>query len=1086
MIEARARTGAFVLVLWAVPAAAAAQAATLAVVRGEVRDSSRQAVGGAVVTLRDTADEALATTQTDGGGRFVLLDLAPGGPYMLEVEHPTRSATARRTLHLAAGETRRVSILLGSGPIRLPGIRVVTGAELTFSGRPTGAATVVEEREIRSLPSIDRDIVAFTALSPMASIDEGAISVAGQNTRFNALRIDGALFQDVFGLSPTGVPGGQANARPLPIDAVRRYSVLVAPYDVRQSGFTGALLEATTRSAGEQWEGAVFAYYRDAAFSGTSAEPDLLGGRDRGPSPDFRTRAAGFRLGGPIGAVRVLAAGEVERRQRPLPGLHVGQAHPLRVRLLPDTLARLVQILEDRYGFGAGHASSYGLENPLGNLFLRLDVPLSQRHELSAQYTMISASEDVGARHLGFGPYELSSAGTTLESRTHAVAARHAIRLGDRTSNHLLLSLRRTDDATVSASPLPLVQVQLEAMSDGHILRRPVQAGGNTLAHDNALEQTVLQVSNNLSHVAGDHLLTVGAEGRWLGIRRRYLPSSRGIWRFDSLDALERNDPASFERLLLDAGASPSVELSVLQIAAFLQDEWVVSPTLSLTLGLRFDLPLEMGRPLHNAELERLTGIATDRKAASGLMLSPRAGFNWSPAIERRIEIRGGVGLFSGRPPMAWIADAYANTGLRTALLICEGDAAPILQPDAPPATCADGTGSTRRDVTFFDDDFRYPQDLRASLGVDWELPWGLAATVETVFTRALHQVAIEDINLPAGVAGPLPTEEGYPKALGDRPVFGTPRLIPDQFGPLFPDRRWPEYGSVLRIGDRSGNAAVAIAADLQRRLATRFDFRLAYSYTRSVDTRSLMFLDAALNYGLTPIRGDPGRPERRHSAFGRPHRVLGSVRARLAEWGDGLDATLLYIGQSGLPYSYVYETDMNGDGFPGPGARAEAYNDLFNVPALPHELPTAIVSSNMIFQLAALDPCLQAASGGIIARNTCRTPWSNRLDLRLSQAVDLPFGRVRFTGDLMNALNLLNAGWGLVHVVPPVVPILRIDRRQGCPGRECHIGNELVGSYTGPSRRDPETGLGVADLPYTLSLPDSRWRAQIGLRLEF
>lgn len=1074
-----------VLLASALAAPAGAQVSASAVIRGEVRDSAGAPVPGAEVSLRaEGAGGALVRRGvTDSAGRFVLVGLPAGGPYELTVQGLGLSPSSLSSLHLAAGESRRVDVRLTARPVALPGITAAVAGDMIFSGTRTGAATVLEERALESAPLVDRNITALSVLSPLVAVQGDALSVAGQNARFNALRVDGALSGDAFGLSPNGVPGGHANAKPLPLDAVRQYAVLVAPYDVRHSGFTGGLLSVATRQGGESWTGSGFVYYRDAAFGPPDAGSELIGADDRGTEADLRTELAGLTTGGPLGRARVFVAAELERRRRPLPGMHIGAADPRLLRVDADSVAAMATILEERYGLDAGSTGAYPLENPLANLFARVDVPVAGDHDLTTRYNFISAEDDLPVRHLGFDAYQLGSLASRVESHTHALTARLASRFGERTENEVLVNVQRTADATVAATEAPLVEVRLRAAGDGGTFAREVQAGGDPLANRSRLDQAVVQVADNLSHTAGDHLLTVGADGTYFGMRRKWLPASRGIWRFDGVGALAANAPSSFERLVLTEGADPDVEVSLLQLAGYLQDEWRVSGTLTLTLGLRLDLPLALSRPGYNRDAALVTGIVTDRPPAGAPLFSPRVGFNWSPRWTPRTQLRGGAGVFTGLPPLAWIVDAYANTGLRTAFLRCEGAAAPALDVAAAPTTCADGAEPGNPELVFFADDFRFPQDLRVSVGVDRALPWGLVATVEALYTRALHQVAIEDLNL-----GPTVDDSvaGIPEALGNRPLFGLPRLIPDRFGIMEPGLRWGAYGRVLRIGNRSRNAALAVAVELQRRFTDRLDLRLAYTHNRGVDTRSLLHPDAALNYGMTAIRADPARPEVAPTAFDRPHRVVGSVRARLAGWGEGLDAMAVYVGQSGLPYSYVFESDMNGDGFPGPGVAQSAYNDLFYMPASPAEVPAAIVSTSMIFQLAALEGCLGEAQGRIVARNACRTPWSNRLDLRLSQELRTPLGEVRLTADLMNALNLLSDEWGLVHTVPPVVPIFRIERRAGCPGLGCALGNPVIGAYTGPRRLDSATGLAVAARPYVRALPDSHWRAQLGVRISF
>lgn len=1070
--------------LLSVPGVAYAQAGA-AVLRGEVRDSAGAGIGGADVVLRDSVGELVAATVADGQGRYVLVGLPAGGPYTLVAEQIGYAAGERDRIRLAAGESRRLDLLLGRRALALPGL-VVSAPDLVFSGTRTGAATIVEERAIAATPTVERSITALAELSPLVSVTGDRVSVAGQNSRFNSLRVDGALSQDLFGLSPSGVPGGQANARALPLAAVRQYSVVVAPYDVRQSGFTGALMNATTRSGGDRWEGSAFGYYRGDAFSRPADDSDVLRAYGRGTAEEFSTTAAGFTLGGPVGAVRLFMAGELERRSRPMPGFHMGTADPYRVGLVPDSVDRLVALLEDR-GLTPGSAEPYSLDNPLGNLFARIDAPLGAGHDVSIRYNLISAERDVAPNRLGFDLYGLTSAGTRIESRTHGVVGRVTSRLAERTTSELSLNVQRTDDANRGGDQ-PTVEVMVRGVVDDTVpLGRRVRAGGDPLAHADELEQTLVQVTEHVSHAVGDHLFSVGLEGAWFGTRRRYLPASRGVWRYGSLAALAADEPEAYERLVLDDGVDPDVAFSLLQLAGFVQDEWSLGDALSLTFGLRVDWPLMLSRPGYNRAAETVTGQVTDRLPSGNPLVAPRLGLNWSPDTERRTQLRGGVGIFTGTPPLAWLADAYANTGLRTGLLRCTGAVTPALDPGGPPATCADSAGPARRDLVVFDEAFRYPQDVRASIAIDRELPWGFVGTVEALYTRALYQVTIQDLNLPVNLDPPPGSDDGFGFTIGNRPVFGAPVLVPGRFGPLEAGRRWDEYGRVLRVGNRSRNAALAVAAELQRRFSDRLDLRLAYSYTRAVDVRSLLYQDAALNYGLTPVRVDPARPEVAVSAFGRTHRVAASLWTRLADWGGGLDVSIRYIGQSGTPYSYVYGSDMNGDGYPGPGAIERAYNDLLFVPAGLSDLGgEGFVSRSLLFQLAGLEPCLDEHAGAIVSRNSCRTPWSDRVDVGLTQSIGLPFGAVRLRADLMNALNLINQEWGLVWTAPPVVPVYEVDNRQGCPGMFCGTGNPLIGRYTGPRRLDEATGFPRAELPHVLSLPESQWRAQLGVEILF
>ncbi|HYR10758.1 MAG TPA: hypothetical protein VEQ60_23470, partial [Longimicrobium sp.] len=469
------------------------------------------------------------------------------------------------------------------------------------------------------------------------------------------------------------------------------------------------------------------------------------------------------------------------------------------------------------------------------------------------------------------------------------------------------------------------------------------------------------------------------------------------------------------------------------------------------------------------------------------LLWSPRVGFNWQSQHRYMTQFRGGFGMFTGRMPYVWLANAYANTGLRSVLLTCEGPNAPALDPDAPsPTTCRNGEGvetAGTRNVVAFDPSFRYPREIKASMALDQRLPYGLTASAEVLVVQTQAQVTVQDYNLDSGAAD----DEGYYPGFGTRRVYGD-AIAPNGYRQR---RKLEDYAHVLVMGnEKTSGFAHSVTLGLEKEFNVGFTVGGSYSFNHSDDVQSLRAGDALINYGTSPAGLDPNDPSRGPSAFERPWKTILYARGSTpARWG-GTQLSVIYVGQAGASYSYVYADDINGDGFPGVGIPLDAGNDLLFIPELPSDLPASIATTQFLFQLAELDPCLRNSRGLITERNSCRGPASHRLDLKAVQPIQLGRGRVELSGSLINVLNLLNSDWGQVVEVAPLVPVLGLDNRRakllpGPPVVSDPRSAALV-RYVGPVERDPETGKLRATLPGIVSVPESQWQAQIGLQISF
>jgi len=977
--------------------AVSAQSTSTAGLRGRILDTEGAPVEAALVTLTHTGTGATSTVLSVADGRYTLRGQRPGGPYRITVTHIGFQDFTREDIVLLLGRFADLDITLVSEAIDLEELVVEVEQDLVFNPGRIGIATLVTSETLSELPTLTRNFVDFAALSPLSRVSEEGVSVAGGNYRFNTLNVDGALNQDVFGLSTNAVAGGRAGARVIPLEAVEQFQLEVAPFDIRQSGFTGGALNAVTKSGTNEFETSAFGFFRGSGLVGELVVDDIS------TVPELSTSRAGFTAGGPIRRNRAhfFVAGEWERVTEPPTGFHVGESDPFRLSLLPDSVAWMRSLLED-YGVDPGTASSFGLENRLANLFARIDWEMGERHDAMFRYSFSAANDDPDPNRLPGEAYELSSNGTRIRSRSHSAVFQLVSSLGNRLSNELSANVQFLRDDETPMSIFPEVEVRVEGEAEGFHLRRDVRAGARFFAQNNGLDQRIIQLSNNLSHDVGNHQLLFGASGTWFSFDRRFVPGQLGSYAFNSLEEFALNRPVRYEVTIPQTDQGELQSFQVSELAFYAQDEWEAHERLTLRAGLRMDVPAFAGRPEPNPELHRELAIHHWELPDAGMTWSARAGLNWRPFDGTQIRI--GTGLFTGRPAFAWLANAFQNNGLALTTLVCRDDRAPAFDPSR---------GFGTRDV------------------------WGS-----------------------------VPVHNYEQLWLGGR--------LHDRFGPI------------LRVGNRDGNLAYAATIELRKDFGSALELRAGYSLTRSADLQDLLTIDVTSNYGTTPINFNPNEPVPQRSRFDRPHKVVASAQTRIMPRFGGTGISILYVGQSGAPYSYVYDGDVNGDGFPGPRASGLA-NDLIYIPGLALHLPASLVTQGLWEGLFEEEECLREQAWRILARNTCEAPWSHRLDLRLLQTIETRGWSADITLDMINVLNLMNSSWGLVHVAQPVVRLFQVGRypKDRRPGREQPDPDpDLYIWYTGATARDRETGRPRGTLPLAPEVPTSQWRAQLGLRV--
>jgi hypothetical protein len=981
-------------------------------------------------------------------------------------------------IQLQVGQTYTLDVVLQERAVDVEGISVSVKRSELFNASRIGPATLLSQTALESMPVMSRNIMDLAALSPLVRTTEGGgFSVAGQNDRYNTILVDGLLNKDAFGLTAQGVPGGQAGAKLLPLDAVSQYEILVAPYDTRLSGFAGGVMNAVTRTGTNDWSLRAFAAGRDAGLMGDLTLPS-------GPAKASGIQRALFALsaGGPIvrDKAHVFLSTEMERRHQPPSGYNLGRDPPALVGITTTTMEVFQEQFEGDHGIETGEAGLYTLEQSLANIFARVDWHLEGGSRITARNVFAYAANDESPNRSPFEPYGLASNGVFRASNSNTTSVQLFTDLGNRGGNELDLTIQRTTDRTDPASDWPQVEAVLRSPDEAFTATRAIRAGAQFYAQENDLAQTSIRLANTLTLARGRSTWTFGALGTWYDIRQSYLPGSRGDWTFASWTDVLDNAPQRFQQTVLLEGEGTEVSFDVMELGAFVQNrvEW---GGLTLRLGLRADVPVVLDHPAENPRILGFFERSTSYVPQGRVLLSPRLGFNWQRSEGLRTQLRGGAGLFTGQLPHVWLANAFHNNGLRSVVRSCfgrrtddpaTGNTVPAFDPNQPHPTCLLSPPRESRVAVLFNEGFSYPQYAKISAAVDQEITSSVSASAGVVFSHSINQVLLRELNIhPQDKAlGPL---RGYGGTA--RMHFGTPTDA--GFAPI---RLLPGYDQVLLATNGGGDRSYSVTAEIRGALTDRMAFQAGYAYARSYDRQSLASVDLIANYGLTPTHGDPNDPPLTASNFDRPHKIVLAMYGAPLPGLENTELSMLYTGESGLPYSYVYRGDLNGDGYPSQGAAFDRNNDLVYVPLDPFEVPSGFATSSRLQGALETDECLQKFQGHIMLRNHCRAPWQNRLDLRLAHTVRVGRGSVRAEVDLINALNLINGNWGLAKSISPVSSLLQ-------PSERVPLTAELLSEWAGgvlPFR--DASGTFVTPEPWSVASPASQWQAQLGLRIIF
>jgi len=1009
-----------------------AQGITTAAITGTITDSSnKEPVDAAQIQVVNQSTGTVVTAQSRASGVYFVAGLVVGGPYTVTVRRIGFKPDSKSAGMLQLGQRKVVDFALIPQAATLAAVTVQAGgvADPVINPNRKGTATLVNDSTLRQAPTLNRNFTDFVKTVPQISTTPVGSSAGGVNNRFNNIQIDGASSNDLFGLGSTGQPGGQSSGKSIALDAVQEYQVLLSPYDLRFGDFNGALINAVTKQGTNEFTGSLFYYYRNQNMAANV--PFIR-------QSDLAVAQYGISAGGPIikDQLHFFVAGEWQQSTRPSTGPYIGQASSATSPLTVDsaTVQRFINDLTNIYGMNAGTGSNVTIANPNTNLFGKLDLALPGINSvLTLRDNYATSSLDNFSRSTTF---PLTSNEYTIDNTSNGVVLQLNSNMKGGSDNELIVGYNTIQDLRNPAAGVePQVTVSVPGLQTASI---NAIGGAEQFSQGNKLYQKILEVKDNFSFFVGDqNRVTTGIAFQFWNFTNTFTESSYGVWTFNSLDSLEAGI-ANRYRVSLPLTNPPSViaQPKGATYGAYIQDNWTPSPKFNLTYGLRLDIPVLYNNPPNTLAFDTVFGptfAALGREANTSLVpsgniqWSPRIGFNWDVNGDGINQVRGGAGVFVGRPAYVWVSNSYQNSGSGLGFLMCghPGDPdthTPAFTPGAvtsPPQTCPNGQGVATGVVGPVDimaPSLKYPQVLRANLAWDTKLPGDFFLTLEALYTQGLNNFFYINRNLNY--------DSAYIGRNG-RYMYGALSAagVPNPYVVDVSHR----FSEVIDVTNQSNDYSYDFTAEVQKRIVKDFQMRVAYTFSHSYDVQSLNSSRAISNWQFGREEGgNLLATNATPSIYDQPNKLLiaGTYTFPWQKWKT--DFTLIYQGYSGSTFDYVYtgsggRGDLNGDG---------NTNDMIYIPKNvfdPTEIqfapipasgskPAVPVSTQQLalYNLIQSTPCLRDHQGELMTRDSCRNPWVNSLDATLIQALPQVSGHtVTLRLDIFNLPNMLNGNWG-------------------------------------------------------------------------
>ena len=1122
---------------------------TTSAIGGRITSTDGKAVAGAQVTIMHTESGSVSNAVTDADGRYSARGLRAGGPYLITITKDGRSEK-RDGVFLTLAETAALDVKLSTGTQAIDTIVVTgqAGGSDKFSNTAMGAGTSISRDQLDGFASIQRNLQDYARTDPrLAQTDKerGEISVSGQNTRFNNITIDSQSITDSFGLEANNLP---TLKQPISIDAIQSVQVNISNYDVTQKGYTGANINAVTKSGTNDLKGSVYYVYRDDKFVGqrydraTNTYSDASG---------FKESTKGITLGGPLIKDKLfffvsyedfLSSKSASVGTAQLLGPLESSA-PTKIGITTTAIEGARSVASSRYGIDIGKFDTSDSAVRVRDTLLKVDWNIAPGHRASMRYDKTEQQEP-------FYPNFFSTPSTALALTSDYYKALKAVEttvvqwFADWTPNfstEAKLSLRDYDQAFKNAADLPLMQLSFigafppntpaSVTSNGGT--RNLNFGTERSRHTNDLATRTIDgyLGANWSH--GTHEAKFGTDFSKNDIYDAFFQDTKGNYNFRCINStatftytfgaincatasaalveqavlenFSRGRPFQYTIQAPLAGSTfqdAAAFMSLKSYGTFLQDTWSVNSNLTLTAGVRLDVTAVAQSPRANAAaaVAAVPGNATTGARATGgfgldnttsidglKLVQPRFGFNYTFDSKRPMQVRGGFGLFQGAAANVWLINPYQNTGVSTRIIGCGGNfaACPVTDGTFSPNSATQPTSFTgsqpAANVDFLQSGFKQPAVWKANLGFEMELPWwGVVASAEYLNTKNKSGIYYQHLNLGDPTrAGPDGRQMFYtPQGYNSACWTATGGTITNGACTGFRTRALNNsaFNNVLVAKNTSEGGGSAATISISRPLTKDWGWSLAYTYTQAKEVSGLTSSVSNSNWQGRSIF-NPNENTNENSVYLIKDRVSGTLNWQHNFFGKNkTQIGIFYEGRTGKPYSWTYSNDLNGDGIGG--------NDLMYIPKAPGsgdvvfagDTATNHPNEDRFWAIVNANPGLSRNAGGVVKRNENFSPWTNSIDMRISQQLPgfEPKHKATFTFDILNFGNLLNKKWGRIDEIlfnsfggqpRSFVNFAGLDPQ----GKYIYIVNSKVGDFTTRQARG-----------------ESQWALQATLKYEF
>jgi len=1016
------------------------QGSTTSAMNGRILDEEGLPLPGATVLAVHVPSGTQYGVITNNGGFFTILGMRPGGPYSVEISFVGYEKASFNEINLSLGESFVLNASLLESRVGVGEVVVVGARPPVFNSEKNGASVNIRRDQIAAMPTISRSINDITRLTPQANGNQ----IGGGNYRQNYITVDGAQFNNAFGIG-TNLPG---NGTPISLDALDQISVNITPFDVRQSGFIGASVNAVTRSGDNEFRASVYSFMQNEKYKGNQVGENTF---DRSPAS---YNLLGMRLGGPIIKNKLFFFLSYERENEEVPGPSRVASTPTSPPDYPNNIARpsesdlqmISDYLRETYGFETGPYQGYSFESPGQKFLARVDWNIAQNHKFNIRYSLME-SKSPSDPSTSYSPFSslytgrrrdmdamwFQNSGYFQERNFYSLSSElNSYFGGGRFANTLRFTYSFQDEprSTGANKDFPFVDILLDN-------RVYTSFGTELFSYGNLREVTTVTLSDDFSWSLGINNFTAGVQYETNSTRNGFMRFGSSFYVFNSWDdfvngGLPRAYGVTFSNTPGYEQAFPTFKFS--QYSAYIQDEVVVSSKFRFVAGLRLDLPTYPDPLAEHPIVATMTfgenKYSTSTLPKTQLMWSPRLGFNYDFKGDRSLVMRGGTGIFTGRVPFVWIVAQAGDAGmLQTTQTFTGGDVPGPFNPDIgayyPATQPAVGT-VVPRTFTMISEDFKMPQSWKSSLAFDANLPWGLKATFEGIYNKDINATFFVNRGLkdpsPLNVAGYPDNRLIYPYTTSSTNVNKYYHVI-DNAGNLTTSTTGIGSGvSPIVLENRKGGYYYSLTAKLEKSFDRGFTAMVAYTHSQAKN-----LVDGGGDQASSAWNGNANvnganNPELSYASYIVPDKIIASASYRLEYFNVGATTfSLFYEGGSQGRFSYVYTSNILRDG--------AGSNNLIYVPKDPSEITfvdqtvggtlwTAQEQSDAFFAYINQDKYLSGRKGMYAERNGAKFPWRNQVDFKVMQEffVNVAGKRntIQVSLDILNFANLLNSDWGI------------------------------------------------------------------------